>query len=210
MKGIVGKKLGMTQVYEADGRVIPVTVVEAGPCPVLALRTRGKDGYSALQLGFGTRKAKNVSKAVRGHVAQAGLQDTPPARIREIRTESDPEAAVGDVVTTDIFAPEEFVDVTARTKGRGFQGVVKRWKFSGGRASHGRSGVRRPGSIGMCVKPGKIYRGHKMAGHMGNVQRTAQGLQVVQVRPEQNLLLIKGSVPGPNGGLVVIRSACKR
>ncbi len=210
MKGIIGKKLGMTQVYSADGRLIPVTVIEAGPCTVLAVRTPEKEGYSALQLGFGSRKAKNVSKAVLGHVASGGMESNPPAKIMEIRLDGTPEQTVGDDVTSEIFAADEFVDVMGRTKGRGFQGVVKRWRFGGGRASHGGGWTRRPGSIGMCVNPGKVYKGRKMPGQMGSARRTVQNLQVVQVRPEENLLLIKGGIPGPTGGIVVVRSACKK
>ena len=210
IKGIVGRKLGMTQVYDDEGRIQPVTVIEVGPCTVLAVRTAEKDGYSAVQYGFGTRKAKNVSKAVRGHVAAAGLQDTPPAVIREVRTDADPEVEVGAAVGADLFAADEYVDVTGRSKGRGFQGVVKRWNFGGGRASHGGGWTRKPGSIGMCVSPGKVYKGRKMPGHMGNVQRTVQNLRIVDVRTDENLLLIKGAVPGPNGGTVIVRSAVKK
>jgi large subunit ribosomal protein L3 len=210
MKGIVGKKLGMTQVYNEAGEMLPVTVVEAGPCPVLALRTRDKHGYSALQIGFGQRKAKNVSKAVLGHLAASDTVAAPPAAIREIRLDNDPERAVGDTITADVFEPEEFVDVTGTSKGRGFQGVVKRWRFGGGRASHGGGWTRRPGSIGMCVSPARVYKGRKMPGQMGNVRRTVQNLQVVGVRPEENLILLRGSVPGPNGGLLIIRSARKK
>lgn len=210
MKGIIGKKLGMTQVFDDNGELVPVTAVEAGPCTVLALRTREKDGYSALQLGFGTRKAKNVSKAVRGHVRQAGLEDTPPSCIREIRLEKDPEEAVGDKIASTVFAADEYVDVTGTTKGRGFQGVVKRHNFGGGRASHGGAWTRRTGSVGMCVDPGRIYRGRKMPGQMGNVQRTVQSLKLVAVRDDDNVLLVKGAIPGPNGGVVVVRSACKK
>jgi len=210
MKGLIGRKLGMTHVYGEDGRVTPVTVIEAGPCAVLALRTQARHGYSAVQLGFGRRKPKNVPKPVRGHVSAAGCADTPPARIREIRLDADPEYAVGDTLQADLFEVGEYVDVTARTKGRGFQGVVKRWRFGGGRASHGGGWTRKTGSIGMCVSPGKIYKGRKMAGQMGNVRRTVQNLEVVEIRPEEGLLLVKGAVPGPNGGTVLIRSACKK
>ena len=136
-KGILGKKLGMTQVYDENGTRIPVTVIEVGPCPVLALRTQDQDGYSAVQLGFGARKAKNTSKAVRGQVRAAGLESTPPAVIREVRLDSDPEVKVGDVLKADLFAKGEIVDISGVTKGRGFQGVVRRWRFAGGRASHG-------------------------------------------------------------------------
>jgi large subunit ribosomal protein L3 len=210
MKGIIGRKLGMTQVFEDPGRLVPVTVLQAGPCKVLALRTQQKDGYSALQLGFGKRHAKNVSKAVRGHLRAAGLADSPPGCIREIRLSADPEQAVGDELKADVFAANEYVDIAGRTKGRGFQGVVKRHNFGGGRASHGGGWTRRPGSIGMCVSPARIYKGRKMPGQMGNVRRTVQSLRVVEVRPEESLLLVKGAVPGPNGGLVIIRSACKK
>jgi large subunit ribosomal protein L3 len=209
-KGLIGKKLGMTQVFSEDGTVLPVTVIAVGPCPVLALRTLERDGYSAVQLGFGKRKAKNVSKPVRGHVRAAGLEDTPPAVVREVRLDQDAETEVGDVMTAEVFEKDEFVDVTGRTKGRGFQGVVKRWNFGGGRASHGGGWRRKPGSIGMCVSPGKIFKGKKMPGHMGNVQRTVQNLRIVDVRPEDGVILVKGAIPGPSGGTVVVRSAVKR
>jgi large subunit ribosomal protein L3 len=210
MKGIIGKKLGMTQVYTEDGRFVPVTVIEAGPCPVLALRTAEKNGYSAVQLGFGSRHPKNASRALLGHVAAAGVAEAPPAVIREIRLDQDPAQGVGDTITADSFAADEYVDVVGRTKGRGFQGVVKRWRFGGGRASHGKSGVRRPGSIGMCVKPGHVIKGKRMPGHMGNARRTVQGLQIVEVRSDDNLIFVRGAVPGPNGGVVVVRAACKK
>ena len=209
MKGIIGKKLGMTQTYTDAGILVPVTVVEAGPCTVLALRTKADHGYSAVQLGFGTRKAKNTSKAARGHVAKAGLQDTPPKKIKEFRTKEDPAFKVGDALKADVFAANDFVDVTAITKGRGFTGVVRRWAFKGGRASHGGAWTRRPGSIGMRAKPGKVYKGRRMPGHYGNETCTVQNLQVVKVRLEENLLMVKGSVPGPIGGVVIIRGAVK-
>lgn len=210
MKGLIGKKVGMTQVYDDQGRRVPVTVVEAGPCTVLALRTNDKNGYAALQLGFGTRKAKNVSRAVRGHCKAAGLADNPPEKIREIRLREDPENSVGDTLEADLFENGEYVDVVGTTKGRGFQGVVKRWNFGGGRASHGGGWTRKPGSIGMCVSPARVYKGRKMPGHMGHVRRTVQNLQVVDVRSEDNLILVKGAIPGPNGGTVILRSACKK
>jgi large subunit ribosomal protein L3 len=210
MKGIIGRKLGMTHVFEEPGRVVPVTVVQAGPCTVLALRTRERDGYSAVQLGFGARKAKNVSQSVRGHLKAAGRADDPPAVIREIRLAADADSAVGDRMGAATFAVDEYVDVTGRTKGRGFQGVVRRHRFGGGRASHGGGWTRRPGSIGMCVSPARTYKGRKMPGHMGSVQRTVQSLRVVEVRPADDLLFIKGALPGPTGGIVVVRSACKK
>ncbi len=211
MKGIIGRKLGMSQKYSANGELVPVTVLEAGPCTVLQVRSHERNGYEAIQVGFGSCKVKNTPKPLRGHVRAAGLEDNPPAFIREFRIEEgDEKQNVGDVMKADIFDANEFVDITGRSKGRGFQGVVKRWRFGGGRASHGGGWTRRPGSIGMCVSPGRVYKGRKMPGHMGNVRRTVQNLEVVEVRPEENLLLVKGSVPGPNGGLVLIRSACKK
>lgn len=210
MKGLIGRKLGMSQVFDEQGHVVPVTVLEAGPCTVLALRTQARDGYSALQLGFGERKPKNVSKAVRTHVMQAGLTEKVPERIAEIRLPGDAGESVGDTLYSDVFASGEFVDITGVSKGRGFQGVVKRHRFGGGRGSHGSDWERRPGSIGMCEFPGKVYKNRKMPGHMGNVRRTVQGLQVFEVRKDDNLLLIKGSVPGPKGGIVMIRQAKKK
>jgi len=210
IKGIIGKKLGMTQIYAEDGTVIPVTVVDAGPCTVLSLRTKDKDGYSAVQLGFGQAKKKNTSKAICGHCAAAGLADNPPSVIKEFRLEEDPAVEVGSKVAVDIFEEGKYIDVTGTTKGRGFQGVVKRWNFGGGRASHGGGWLRRPGSIGMCVNPGKVYKGRKMPGQYGSVTRTVQNLKIVQVRLEENLLMIKGAIPGPVGGTVFIRSAIKK
>ena len=210
MKGIIGKKLGMTQVYDSTGAIQPVTVIEAGPCTVLALRTVKKNGYSAVQLGFGKRKAKNVSKAVLGHVAAAGLKDTPPAEISEFRLAADPEMAIGDRLTAAIFAENEFVDITGVTKGKGFQGVVRRYGFKGGPATHGSGFHRRPGSIGMKAHPGRVLKGKRMGGRMGADQRTTQNLKVVKVRADENLLLVLGAVPGPNGGTVMVRSALKK
>ena len=209
-KGLIGKKLGMTQVYSSDGVLVPVTVVECGPCTVITAKTVAKDGYSALQLGFGKAKVKNVSKAVLGNVKPAGLENNPPMFIREIRLDEDPTQKPGDVLTADVFAVDEYVDVTGVTKGRGFQGVVHRFNAQGGRETHGGAWTRRTGSIGCREKPGRIDRGHKMPGHMGAVNRTVQSLKVVGVRPEENLILIKGGIPGANGGLVYVYSAVKK
>lgn len=208
MKGLIGKKVGMTHVF-VNGRMIPVTVVEAGPNRVLALRTQARNGYSALQLGFGNRKAKNVSKAIRTHVQAAGYEQAPEV-IREIRLTADAEQEVGATLGPDIFAEGDFVDVVGTTKGKGFQGVVRRYAFAGGRASHGGGWHRKPGSIGMCAEPGKVYKGRKMPGHMGNVRRTVQNLKVVGVRSEDNVLLISGAIPGPNGRHVLIKQALKK
>ncbi len=210
MKGLIGKKLGMTQVYDENGALVPVTVIEAGPCPVLALRTAKADGYSAVQIGFGKRKLKNVSAAERGHAAKAGLQDNPPAEIREVRLTEDPGMAVGEVLKADIFAANELVDICGITKGRGFQGVVRRWGFGGGRETHGGAWTRRPGSIGMRAEPGKIYKGRRMPGQMGNVRRTVQGLRIVAVRPAENIIMVKGAVPGSKGCLVMVSEAIKK
>ncbi len=211
MKGLLGTKIGMTRVYGEDGRVTPVTVLQAGPCSVLALRTEACNGYSALQLGFGSRKSKNVPKSVRTQTAKAGYDEKVTAAwINEIRLDEDPTAAVGDEIGADIFEADEFVDIAATTKGRGFQGVIRRYRFKGGRASHGGDWTRRGGSIGMCESPGKVYKGRKMPGQMGNKRRTVQNLKVVQVRKDENLIFVKGAVPGPNGGQVIIRKSIKK
>lgn len=209
-KGLIGRKLGMTQVYSDQGVLVPVTVIECGPCTVITAKTVEKDGYSALQLAYGSRKAKNVSKAVLGNVKAAGLENNPPAIIKEIRLDSDPTEKAGDVLTVEVFKADEFVDVTGTTKGRGFQGVVHRFDNRGGRASHGGAWTRRTGSIGACEKPGKIDRGHHMPGHMGDVNRTTQNLKVISVRPAENLLFVKGAIPGANGGIVFLKNAVKK
>jgi large subunit ribosomal protein L3 len=210
MVGLIGKKLGMTQIFDENGKVIPVTVVEAGPCPVLDIRKQDSHGYSALQVGFGKKKAKNVSKAVLGHLAKSQNAENPPSVIKEIRLLEDSSKELGDTLTAGIFEAGSYVDVTGTTKGKGFQGVVKRYNFGGGRASHGGDWTRKPGSIGMCEFPGEVYKGRKMPGQTGNVQRTIMGLQVVQVRSDENILLIKGAVPGYKGGIVTIRTAKKK
>ena len=210
MAGLIGKKLGMTQVYDENGKVVPVTVIQAGPCPVLDIRTQDSHGYSALQIGFGNKKAKNVSKAVLGHLNKSGNAENPPALIKEIRLSEDPSEELGQAVTVEAFEAGSYVDVTGTAKGKGFQGVVKRYNFGGGRASHGGDWTRKPGSIGMCEFPGRVYKGRKMPGQTGNVQRTIMGLQVVSVRPEDNVVLVKGAVPGAKGGIVVLRTAKKK
>lgn len=209
-KGLIGKKLGMTQIFNEQGALVPVTVISCGPCTVITAKTVEKDGYSALQLGFGSRKVKNVSKAILGNLKAANLESNPPEVIKEIRMDADPTQKAGDVLDVDIFAVDEYVDVTGTTKGRGFQGVVHRWHFAGGRKTHGGAWTRRTGSIGMCEKPGKVMKGHPMPGHMGDVNRTTQNLKVVGVRPEEHLLFVKGGIPGANGGVVVVRNAVKK
>ncbi|MBR1951656.1 MAG: 50S ribosomal protein L3 [Lentisphaeria bacterium] len=207
MKGLIGKKIGMTQVYE-EGVLVPVTVIEAGPCVVLGVKTMEKDGYSALQVGFGTKKVKNTSKAVLGNVAKAGVQDNPPAVIKEFRAEEDPVAELGSVMKADIFTAGEFLDVSGVTKGKGFAGVMKRHHFGGGRDGHGGGWHRKPGSIGCREKPGNIMKGKKMPGQLGNANRTVQNLRLVKV--EDNLLFVRGAVPGPNGGTIIVKKAKKK
>lgn len=209
MKGLIGKKLGMTQFYDKDGKLIPVTVVQAGPCTVIDQMTVARNGYSALQLGFGEKKAKNVSKAIKGHCKNSKTEKL-PQEIKEIRLDSDPTAEVGSVLTADVFQENDYVDIIGKIKGRGFQGVVKRFHFAGGRASHGGGWHRRTGSIGQKELPGNVIKGKKMPGHMGNVRRTTQNLKVVRVLKEENLIYIKGAVPGPNGGIIIILSARKK
>lgn len=209
MKGLIGTKVGMTQIFQ-EGKVVPVTALAVGPCTVIDRRTKERDGYAAIQLGYGTRKIKNVSRAVRGHIAPAGYADHAPMRIREFRLTDDSDANIGDTLLADTFSEGDFVDITGTSKGRGFQGVVKRYNFGGGRASHGGDWERRPGSIGMCEKPAKVYKGRKMPGQMGNVRRTVQNLQVVQVLSDDNLILVRGAVPGANGNMVTVRAAKKK
>ncbi len=189
---------------------MPVTVIQAGPCTVTAVRTKERNGYSAVQLGFGVRKKKNVTKPILGQLKQAGLEENPPAKIREIRTSDNPDVKAGDKVSVNIFSVGNYVDVTGFTKGKGYQGVVKRYNFAGGCASHGSDWHRRTGSIGMCESPAKVYKGRKMPGQMGNKQHTVQGLNIVDVRPEKNLLLVKGAVPGSNNSYLIIRQAKKK
>ena len=211
MKALIGKKIGMTQVYDEKGVLIPVTVIEAGPCVVTAVKTVERDGYAALQLGFGARKAKNLSRAEKGHLTKAVAVDADgklPAVLREFRGVD--AAEPGTQLNAGIFTPGEFLDVVGTTKGRGFQGVVKRWNFAGGRASHGGAWERRPGSIGCCEWPGRVQKGKKMAGHYGCDRRTVQNLQIVRVNVEENYLLVKGAVPGANGGILLVRSALKK
>jgi len=208
VKGILGTKLGMTQVWD-NNRVVPVTVVQAGPCVVTQVRTPEKDGYQAVQLAYGSVDPRKVNKPVAGHFAKSGT--APRRHLVELRTTDASEYTLGQEVTVDRFAPGEVVDVTGRTKGKGFAGVVKRHGFAGLRASHGVERKHRsPGSIGGCATPGRVFKGLRMAGHMGNVRYTAQGLTIQAVDPENNLLLVRGAVPGPKGGLVLIRTAAKQ
>ncbi len=207
IKGILGKKLGMTQIFAVDGRRIPVTVVEAGPCVVLQKKTADTDGYVALQVGFGEKKAQRVNKPEMGHFKKAGKGAF--AYVRELKAANVDDYQLGDEIACSLFAAGDIVDVTGTSKGKGFQGVIKRWHFAGGRATHGSMFHRAPGSIGCSAWPSRVFKGKKMAGQMGNARVTTQNLEIVEVRPEQNLLLIRGAVPGPKNGLVEIRKGIK-
>ena len=202
MSGIIGRKLGMTQIFDESGAVVPVTVIEAGPCPVVQVRTEDKDGYAAVQLGFGAQKDKRATRAEKGHATKAGLE-TAPRVLKEFRFDEAP--AVGENVTVDGFERGIRVKVTGVTKGRGFQGVMKRHGFGGGRASHGATRVHRaPGSIGAGTNPSRVIKGKKMPGHMGNAQQTVRNLLVAKVDAERNLLYVRGAVPGPVNGVVFV------
>jgi large subunit ribosomal protein L3 len=203
MPALLGKKLGMTQVFGEDGRVERVTVVEAGPCPVVGIRTPDRDGYEAVQLGYGTVKEKRLTKAELGHLKKA---DAPPVRhVVEFRNEAG-ELQVGDTVTVEAFEKGQKVKVSGVSKGKGFQGTVKRHNFSRGPVTHGSHNVRAPGSIGASATPSRVFKGIRGPGQMGNKRVTQRGLEVVDVLGEQNLLLLRGSVPGPKGCTVEIRS----
>ncbi len=208
MKGLIGKKLGMTSVYDESGAAVPVTVIEAGPCVVVQQKSNEKEGYSAVQLGFEDQKEQRLNKPASGHFKKAGV--SAKRILRELRVEGSADVAIGDVINADAFEGVNYVDITATGKGRGFQGVVKRYGFGGGRASHGGGWTRKPGSIGMCEFPGRVFKGKKMPGQMGDKRVTTQNLKIVQIRPEENLILIKGSIPGAKGGIVVIKEALKR
>ena len=208
IKGVLGTKLGMTQVFGDDGRIVPVTVVSAGPCVVTAVRTPDADGYSAVQLGYGEVDPRRVNKPEAGHFAKAGV--TPRRYLVELRTDNASEYTLGQEISAETFAAGELVDVTARSKGKGFAGVMKRHGFRGLSGSHGTQRKHRsPGSIGGCATPGRVFKGLRMAGRMGGVRTTAPQLTLHGVDTDRGLLLIKGAVPGPRGGLVLVRSAAK-
>lgn len=206
-RGLIGKKVGMTQVFWGDGTVVPVTVLEVGPCVVTQKKTKETDGYDAVQLGFEKQKEKRTTKPIQGHLKKA---DKGCFRIlREIRTDNPDEYQVGQELKASIFSVGDSVDVVGTTKGRGFAGVMKRHGFGGGRATHGSMFHRAPGSIGASAYPSRVFKGKKMPGQMGNVRKTVQNLVVVAVRPERNLILVKGAVPGSTSGVVMIKDAVK-
>ena len=207
VKGILGAKLGMTQIWD-NNKVVPVTVVQAGPCVVTQVRTPDRDGYSAVQLAYGAKNPRKVNKPEAGHFAKA---DVAPRRfLVELRTTDAAAYELGQEVTVDTFAAGQPVDVTGKTKGKGFAGVMKRHGFHGLKASHGVERKHRsPGSVGACATPGRVFKGVRMAGRMGGVRYTAQGLTIQSVDPELGLILVRGAIPGPKGGLVLIRTAAK-
>jgi large subunit ribosomal protein L3 len=208
IKGVLGKKLGMTQVFDANNKMVPVTVVEAGPCVVTQIRTPEKDGYSAVQIAFGAIDPKKITKPLAGHFAKAGV--TPRRSVAELRTLDTSNYTVGQELGASVFAAGELVDATGTSTGKGTAGVMKRHGFGGLGSSHGVDRKHRmPGSIGACSTPGRVFKGMRMAGVMGGVRVTTQNLVVHAVDADRNLLLIKGSVPGPDGQLVFIRSAAK-
>ena len=211
MTGILGTKLGMTQVFDETGQVVPVTVVQAGPCVVTAVRTPDNDGYNAVQIGFGAlsdSKLRKLNKPMRGQFEKAGV--TPRRYIAEIRTEGASEYTLGQELTAELFAAGQRVDVTGKSKGKGFAGVMKRHGFKGLSSSHGTQRKHRsPGAIGGCATPGHVFKGQRMAGRMGGVRTTVQSLTVHAVDAERGLLLIKGAVPGPRGRVVLVRTAVR-
>jgi len=205
---ILGKKLGMTQVYDAHNALVPVTVVEAGPCAVVQVKTVEKDGYNAVQIGFSQKKPKNTSAAELAHAKKANL-DNAPRVLAEVRLTEASKLKVGDVVNATSFTEGQLVDVIGITKGKGFQGVVRRFRVAGGPASHGSMFHRRIGSVGMRQTPGRVWKNQAMPGHMGAEKRTVQNLRIVKVIAEKNIILVKGAVPGANGDDVIVRTAIK-
>ncbi|MBQ9058123.1 MAG: 50S ribosomal protein L3 [Atopobiaceae bacterium] len=202
---ILGRKIGMTQIFDEEDNVVPVTVIQAGPCTVSQVKTEATDGYNAVQIGFGDIKPKHVNKPMAGHFKAAGVE--PMRYLREVRVDNAEEHKVGDQVTVADFAEVEHVDVTGTSKGKGFQGTIKRWNFHRGPMTHGSRNQRRPGSIGQCAYPARVRKGLHMAGHMGNERVTVRNLKLVRVDEEQNLMLVKGAVPGGKNALVSIRMA---
>lgn len=206
MKGILGKKLGMTQIFTEEGIVVSVTVVEAGPNVVTQVKTVEKDGYNAIQVGFEDAKEKSLNKPQKGHLAAANVLKK---HLKEFRVDAVEEFTVGQEIKADLFAAGEKIDVTGTSKGKGFQGPIKRHGQSRGPESHGSRYHRRPGSMGACSFPGRVFKNKKLAGHMGSVKVTVQNLEVVRVDADKNLILVKGAIPGPKGSMVTIKEAVK-
>lgn len=207
-KGLIGKKIGMTQIFDENGKVIPVTVVEAGPCPVTQIKTMDNDGYQAVQVGFGDVKVSRVNKPMKGHFDKADV--APKKTLKEFRLDSIEGIEVGNILKADIFEAGETVDVKGTSKGHGTSGAIKRWNFARLRMTHGTGpNHRHAGSLGACSSPSRVFKGKKMAGHYGCETVTVQNLKVVKVDAENNLIAIKGAIPGPKGGIVVIADAVK-
>jgi large subunit ribosomal protein L3 len=208
MKGLLGEKLGMTQVWDENNRVVPVTVVKAGPCVVTQVKSPETDGYSSVQIAFGAIDPRKVNKPATGHFTKAGV--TPRRHLVELRTDDASEYAVGQELAVDTFEPGQVIDVVGTTKGKGYAGVMKRHGFAGVSASHGaHRNHRKPGSIGGCATPGRVFKGMRMAGRMGVARQTTQNLTIHSIDAENGLILIKGAVPGPKGGLVLVRTSAK-
>ena len=207
MSGLIGKKIGMTSIFDENGKNIPCTIIEAGPCVVTQVRTKEVDGYDALQLGFDDKAEKRATKAELGHFKKAG--SSVKKKVIEFQGFED-NYKLGDTITVDFFAEGEFVDVSGISKGKGFQGVVKRWGFGGGRASHGSKFHREPGSTGQCTSPGRSFKNVKMPGHMGAERVTVQNLRIEKIDPELGVVMVRGSVPGKKDAVIFLRSAVKR
>lgn len=208
-KGLIGKKIGMTQIFDEKGNMIPVTVIEAGPCAVVMKKTIENDGYEAVQVGYGDVKVSKLNKPMKGHFDKAGV--APKKVLKEFKLADASSVNVGDILKADIFAAGDIVDVCGTSKGKGTAGAIKRWNFARLRESHGTGPVgRHAGSLGACSTPSRVYKGKKMAGHLGTERVTVQNLSVVKVDSENNLIAIKGSIPGPKGGIVVIADAVKK
>lgn len=208
MKGILGRKLGMTEVYDGDGNRVPVTVLEGGPCPILSVKTKASDGYDAVTLGFGEKNEKDCVKPELGNFKKINV--TPKRFVREVRIDAGESYQVGQLCDVDCFTPGDYVDVTSVTIGKGFQGGIKRWHWSGGRATRGSMHHRAPGSIGSSSDPSRVFKGHHLPGRMGGVRRTVQGLEVVMADKDNHLLLVKGAVPGKKGFVVIQLSRKKK
>ena len=206
-KGIVGKKLGMTQLFDANGNVVPVTVIEAGPCAISQKKTTENDGYEAVQVGFGDLKATKTNKPMKGHFGKADV--APKKVLREFRFDDCAAYNVGDIIKADIFAEGDKVDVRGTSKGKGYAGVIKRWNFSRLKESHGTGPVHRHGGSLGVIDPARVFKGKKMAGHLGNERVTVQNLKVVKIDAENNIIAVKGAIPGPKGGIVVIFDSVK-
>lgn len=202
---ILGRKLGMTQVWSEDDKLVPVTVIEAGPCVVTQVKTEKKDGYTAIQIGFGDIAERKVNKPMKGHFAKAGVELK--RHLSEIRIDADAKFKTGDAITVNDFAEVKSVHVSGVSKGKGFAGVMKRHNFKGGPGGHGSHAHREPGSIGQCATPSRVFKGKKLPGHMGSEKVTVRNLDIVKIDTEQNLLIVKGAVPGAKGALLTIRTA---